>query len=243
MSQEIIIPDFVKGQIYRIDCEINNKVYIGQTKTHLFIGGKWQKYGYLKRWQAHKSCAESEDDKKWKKSIALYSAIRMHGIENFTINLEEGNIPLKELDDNERWYINFYESLAPGGYNLESGGNKGKILSEETKERQSETRKNFYQSDEGKAWTKKYLTEENPIKTRQTNDNKKLEQMKSLVFNHILVSECPEGYILNCRGPEFEGRKRFRFYDTTPKKAIDRVKFALKECNIDEKIINWQGNH
>jgi group I intron endonuclease len=67
----------------------------------------------------------------------LYNAIRLHGWDNFTIEIlhsfpREGNWE-ERLDQLEIQEIAQRGTLAPGGYNNETGGNKNKVLHEDTK--------------------------------------------------------------------------------------------------------------
>ena len=74
----------------------------------------------------------------------LYNAIRLHGWDQFTIEIlhsfpREGDWQ-ERLDDLEIQEIARRGTLAPGGYNNETGGNKNKILHEETKALMSSVR-------------------------------------------------------------------------------------------------------
>ena len=74
----------------------------------------------------------------------LYNAIRKYGWEQFTIEIlynfpREGNWQ-ERLDKLEIQEIAQRGTLAPGGYNNESGGNKNKVLHEDTKALMSSVR-------------------------------------------------------------------------------------------------------
>lgn len=96
------------GYIYKITNNINNKVYIGQTKN-------LTKY----RWQHHiwkASHPEKEDT-----NYPLYRAMRKYGIINFSCEeLEQINNEL--LNERERYWIEYYHSYTPNGYNCDLGG-------------------------------------------------------------------------------------------------------------------------
>ena len=47
------IPEYVKGQIYLITNTVNNKKYIGQTRTHMWNHGKYRPFGYIRRFKDH----------------------------------------------------------------------------------------------------------------------------------------------------------------------------------------------
>jgi group I intron endonuclease len=74
----------------------------------------------------------------------LYNAIRLHGWDQFTIEIlhsfpREGNWQ-ERLDELEIQEIAQRGTLAPGGYNNETGGNRNKVLHEDTKELMSSVR-------------------------------------------------------------------------------------------------------
>ena len=91
----------------------SGKVYIGQTKQK-----------FEKRLQSHLSKSKSSN-------LYLYKSIRKYGWDNFIKEVVLDKIAEDKIDDLERQYIKELNTLAPNGYNLESGGNKNKHLSEE----------------------------------------------------------------------------------------------------------------
>ena len=104
----------MKGYIYKITNTINNKCYIGQTRTDI-----------NKRWNQHKFVSTDPSNKAY--NYPLYNAFRKYGIDNFKWEI------LEELDDNledlivklnnlEIYYISKYDSLN-NGYNQNKGGN------------------------------------------------------------------------------------------------------------------------
>lgn len=96
------------GSIYKIQCLINNKVYIGQTVQSPPI----------KRWIDH-----YKEINNLSNELFLYKAIRKSGIENFTFQILETNIELENLNEVEIEYIKKYNSHNPDyGYNLTKGG-------------------------------------------------------------------------------------------------------------------------
>jgi len=109
----------VKGHIYKIINTINNKVYIGQTYSHIKNHGKYRPAGYMKRFNSHVS--EALNNTKKKQCTYLNNAIRKYGKDKFRCELiTECELP--ELDDLEQKNINKYNSLFPTGYNLTKGG-------------------------------------------------------------------------------------------------------------------------
>ena len=109
--------------VYKITNLINGKCYIGQTTGNV-------KY----RWRQHKNSS------KYKNKSILGLAIAKYGKDNFTFEVLE-NCSIDQLDDKERYYIKFYNSLTPNGYNMETGGNSLKKLSKETIHKIKATRK------------------------------------------------------------------------------------------------------
>lgn len=96
------------GSIYKITCLINNKVYIGQTVQSPPI----------KRWIEHYDEIRNEENQ-----LFVYRAMRKCGIENFTFQILEENIMLKDLNNREAYYIDKYNSNNKEyGYNLTRGG-------------------------------------------------------------------------------------------------------------------------
>lgn len=99
------------GYIYKTTNKITNKSYIGKT-----INFKSRKVGHIR-------CA--------KKNVSgyFYDSIRKYGPQNF-----EWNILFKDychpnkLNELEKFFIAYYETQAPNGYNLTNGGDGGDTL-------------------------------------------------------------------------------------------------------------------
>lgn len=116
--------DKVEGEIYKITNKINNKSYIGQTRTHRLNHKKYRPFGYLGRFRDHISEANSN---KKKQSRYLNSAILKYGSENFICE-KLAVCKIEELDIYERKYISECNSKYPNGYNLTDGGqNQGSL--------------------------------------------------------------------------------------------------------------------
>lgn len=115
--------------VYSIKCKLEPyKEYIGQTVQDDF---QVRLNGHM---------AEVNNGRK----RHLYNAIRLHGWDNFTIEIlhsfpRDGDWQ-ERLDQLETREIAQRGTLAPGGYNNETGGNKNKILHEDTKELMSSVR-------------------------------------------------------------------------------------------------------
>ncbi len=102
--------------IYKITNKINGKIYIGQTINTVDT-----------RFSQH--CRQ--------KSSVLSKAINKYGKTNFIIEVLEIVQTRDELDYLERYYIKYYNSISPFGYNLEGGGSLKKEISLETRKKQS----------------------------------------------------------------------------------------------------------
>ena len=107
--------------IYKVQNLKNGKIYIGQTTKTL----EW-------RWKHHcnaKSCC-----------TYLSNAIKKYGVENFVVEQIDSARTQKELNEKERYWIKQYNSLAPNGYNLTTGG-EHPIVTDVTKKILSDQRK------------------------------------------------------------------------------------------------------
>ena len=93
----------MKKSIYIIKNTINDKVYIGQAKDpqHRFI--------------SHLSRAKTNAD-----NSAIHDAIIALGKENFYYEILEYNI--ENYNEREQYWIKYYNSMVPNGYNLTIGG-------------------------------------------------------------------------------------------------------------------------
>lgn len=83
--------------IYSITNKINNKRYIGQS-IHIEI-----------RWMQHKQPSSRS---------LIGKAIQKYGLDNFIFEVLE-ECPADSLDEKEEYYINYYNSVVPNGYNIE----------------------------------------------------------------------------------------------------------------------------
>lgn len=108
-----------EGYIYKIYNDINDKIYIGQTRTTV-----------EERWKNHLNALRNEKRSK----SALYSAMRKYGKNNFHIKelkkVEEisENKLIEILNNFEKEYIIKFNSLVSGnGYNIEQGGNNKRV--------------------------------------------------------------------------------------------------------------------
>lgn len=127
-------PQKGKGVIYYLYCNVSNKGYIGQAANYVSGNVKW---GTIGRWKSHVREAVSGNKDHCR---ILNQAIRKYGEKSFTVITIEETLH-DELDKLESYYIDLFNTLTPGGYNLEKGGRANKELSEETRQILSENRK------------------------------------------------------------------------------------------------------
>ena len=100
----------MKGFIYKITNDINDKIYIGKTLSSI-----------EKRFSEHlKDSSRLKNEKR-----PLYNAMNKYGIEHFNVELIE-EVSLENLEEREKYWINFYNSYEKG-YNATLGGD-GKQL-------------------------------------------------------------------------------------------------------------------
>lgn len=100
--------------VYKITNKLNNKVYIGQTINKV-----------KRRWQAH--CSKRKD------KSAISSAILLYGKDNFIFEVIDIAENREQLNHKECFWIKALKTLAPYGYNLNSGGNLNSEVSEVTR--------------------------------------------------------------------------------------------------------------
>lgn len=96
------------GYIYKITNDINEKVYIGQTS----------KSRPTDRWSQHKSDSKNIRDKD---NSILHNAMHKYGVEHFYFEIIE-EVNNYFLDEREIYWIKFYNSKTPNGYNISEGG-------------------------------------------------------------------------------------------------------------------------
>lgn len=99
--------------IYRFKNKVNGKVYIGQTSTSLHNRVVQHMTNSRPNTKAHKAYFQK--------------ALNKYGIQNFDLDIIEICANKEELDERERYWIAYYNSTNKQfGYNIDSGGSKGK---------------------------------------------------------------------------------------------------------------------
>jgi group I intron endonuclease len=174
--------------IYKSTNKITKKVYIGQTKHTLDIRIK----SHIK-------------ESKIKSNRPFMLSINEYGIDNFTFELIDSANNLDELNDKEIYWINFYNSVFPNGYNITGGGQGKKIkVTKELSRIISEGLKNSKKWQETKnseeyiqkrkeyfiGWAKgKKFSQEHKEKIWKKNKERILEFNKSTSKKWIVIDE------------------------------------------------------
>jgi group I intron endonuclease len=188
------------GMVYIITNLINKKQYVGQTIRTL----NDRKYRHF------------YDALKYHSETPFHRALRKHGIKKFKwIPIE---YPIEELDEMESFWIKQLNTLAPNGYNLDSGGSKNKIIAECVKKRLSKNHRpmngknnHFYGKKHKlssikkmKKSRKKYLKNHPEVikemskrmKEKMTGIKKPMGELNKLSKKCLLISPIGKKYII-----------------------------------------------
>lgn len=97
----------MKKDIYIIKNSINNKVYIGQSKD---AAKRWLSHIYDARYEGKVDNYKQE----------IHKAMYEYGFDKFHYEILEYQI--QNYDERERYWIKYYNSVVPNGYNVAPGG-------------------------------------------------------------------------------------------------------------------------
>lgn len=95
------------ADIYMIFNDFNHQVYIGKAL-----------YGAEHRWKEHIGYDLQNNQ-------YIHRAMRKYGIEHFNYKIIETNIPKEMLNEREKYWIEYFQSYIPNGYNMTKGGDGG----------------------------------------------------------------------------------------------------------------------
>lgn len=148
--------------VYSATNKVNNKSYIGQT-------------GYTLEFRRK---VHLDNSKSGRDNLYFYNAIRKYGEDNFVWQVLCKCSTKQELVKMEMYYIRYYSTVIPNGYNLTFGGegNLGWKPSEETRLKWSKMNKG---RNKGKTWEEMYGEEK----------AKKMKEHCSKVFSGRVISE------------------------------------------------------
>jgi group I intron endonuclease len=130
----------VSYYIYCVTNKLNYKSYVGQSNDP------------QERWSKHVLDANRKTGKTaTSKKFAFQNAIVKYGQNNFIWQVIEEVETIEEANEAEEFYIAYFNTLAPNGYNILPGGNN-RILPESSKQKISETLKitSFFVGKKGK---------------------------------------------------------------------------------------------
>jgi len=178
----------------------------------------------------------------------LYNAIRLHGWDKFTIEIlhsfpKEGNWE-ERLDKLEIQEIAQRGTLAPGGYNNETGGNKNKVLHEDTKALMSSVRSGELHSMFGKHHddeAKELLKEANrkPVQQWSKDGTQLLRTFESVEEAAMESGACSEHIGKVCKGArKTAGGFHWKFVNPEDVRMNEPLKFTkIQQWSFDGKTL------
>lgn len=215
------------GIIYCARNIINNKRYIGQTTQKL-----------SNRIKGHKYDAKNKDRGK----TYFYKAIRKYGFNFFEWKILEKNIKINELNEKETYWIKHYDTVNNGYNCMYFDEYDRKIVSKETRKKQSlirlgkklskETCKKMSDSKKGTI-----LGNKNPMKRKEVREKvamKKIGKKMPKESREKLSKSLKEYYKKVKEKGLFMGFKTFHVYSPCGIKYIikDGLKKFCKEQNL-----------
>lgn len=194
------------GYIYLVTSP-SGKQYIGQVVDYLRNG---EQKGVERRWKQHVTSALRNSKRG---CVYLNQAIRKYGPDNFTVS-GIVHTPIENLDNYEQLFIEAFNTLAPNGYNLQTGGTNTKH-SEETCKKRSESLKKLLQ---------------NPEKRKLWSDVKKgVQQTKRRHRKRATENNLPK-YILHYKSGKYEG------YEVNSHPLCKSKKFTKSKYTMAERL-------
>ena len=164
------------GYIYVIKNKKNTKLYVGQTSKTI-----------SERFKGHIISARNYKDENYRiGSPILYRAMRKYGFENFYIEeiqclCANTKCELREqLNECEMYYIKYYNSLTPNGYNCTIGGD--------------------YSSESLKVPVDKYTTDGNFLSSYESASEAIQFLDKEITGSYSHISECCKGELKTAYG-------------------------------------------
>ena len=153
----------------------SGKIYIGQTKTNLD-----------KRFNQHLTSWKKWTTNKSKKGVCtkLFYGFDSYNPESWTKEIIYETESKEDLDEKEIYFIELFDSIK-NGYNITKGGNGRKVdfLDEDHKQNISDSRKEFFNTEEGKEWkriaSERNLGANNPMYGKQFSHSEETKNKMS----------------------------------------------------------------
>ena len=204
------------GFVYLIRNAKNGKIYVGQTRSSI-----------QSRFKQHTRYAI-----KGNSQLILYHAIRKHGVEAFSIVELSRATSQEELNQQEIFFIEKLRSRDPKiGYNIAlggySGGSLGKLLSEETKKKISQTLLGKTMPQETRAKISDKLKGKTFSKERNEKISKALKGRKIALGTKLSEQAC-KNISEGLKGRTFSESHRKAISDSWTPERYAKFKEALK---------------
>ena len=144
----------------------SGKIYIGQTKRNPKL-----------RWK---------NGEGYKHNQYFYNAIQKYGWDNFKHEIVCSDLTDKEADWLEKYLISYYNSSNRNyGYNIEGGGNNKKIISDETKSKQSKAHIGQVSGMKGKKQSDEAKEKISVAHKGKPSNNRKPIKINDIVYNSL----------------------------------------------------------
>lgn len=188
----------MKKDIYLIENLLNHKKYIGQSNNP------------IRRLVEHKC---------HKNNYPIHNAIQKYGLDNFKLTILEKNI--ENYDERERYWIKYYNTLTPNGYNLTIGGNSAPIRCGEDNPRTTHSNEEIAE-----------------IKNLLKNTDMPFKEIASLYHyrNFSSIGYINEGIIWFDETETYPLRKRKKSKNISNSKVLNIIK-ALQDTNKTQQEI------
>jgi len=201
--------------IYSIQNVIDNKRYIGASTN--ICKRKWSHFNQLER-NIHTN-------------THLQHAFNKFGKDNFVFDIlcEIDKNDIVKIDEMERHYISFYQTLdEKHGYNLMEGG-KHPVLTKEHREKLSQSHKGLTHSEE----TKRKISENSakPHMTKEQKDRlkKKCSENNARYWEGKKMPDSIKGNMSKNNSRYWKGKK-------IPQSAINKCKETKNSKTVEEKM-------
>lgn len=151
--------------VYKITNNISGTSYIGVTRRPLRV-----------RWKAHCNIAKRNP------KVYLHTAMKLYGIENFSIEEICSALDVNFLSELEQYFIAECKTLNPAGYNLTIGGTgtPGHKFTEEQLKKLSQSHMGFKHSNEAK----KKIAASSSVRNHTENAKQKISDFHKALWEN-----------------------------------------------------------